>query len=424
MYAFAIWDREAASLYLARDVFGEKPLYIRETQTIPQDDLCKAPVVAFASEASSLQVMPAPDPVRGDSCRMQWLIPQLMFGYESVFLPGPDLIEINSAGPGESWQRCAAKPVSDHNAHSINLLDQPSGYDPIEQVLDTAVARRLEADVPLGCLLSGGVDSSLIAHFAIQHRPDLQTFSVRMPDKRYDESEHAQAVANHLGTNHTTLEVAMNPADDLLHLIDILGQPFGDSSILPTYWVSKAASEHVKVALSGDGGDELFIGYERYLAAPLLARHHKLLSRIPSAILRKAHPKSKIAKFARLGDMARDYPVLGLTVMEALFTIEQLEELNPQLIGSRWKCSMDEGHTIARALRYYPTVCDLNDEPIECLRNFDLAYYLPGDLLRKVDTASMACALEVRCPFLDRDLARAALAMDAVSTLRRRSPGR
>ena len=121
MYAFAIWDREAASLHLSRDAFGEKPLYIRETQTILEDDVCEAPVVAFASEASSLNVMPAPALVVGDSCRMQWLIPQIMFGYESSFLPGPDLIEIDSVGPGCSWQRCAAKPDSDLDTNSIDL---------------------------------------------------------------------------------------------------------------------------------------------------------------------------------------------------------------------------------------------------------------------------------------------------------------
>ncbi|MCL4209410.1 MAG: hypothetical protein KJZ68_01995, partial [Phycisphaerales bacterium] len=103
-----------------------------------------------------------------------------------------------------------------------------------------------------------------MAHFAKKHKPDLMTFTVRMPDPRYDESAHAEAVARHLGTNHRTLDVAMKPAEDLVHLIDLLGQPFGDSSILPAYWVSKAARQHVKVALSGDGGDELFLGYERY----------------------------------------------------------------------------------------------------------------------------------------------------------------
>ncbi|MFB3104096.1 MAG: asparagine synthase (glutamine-hydrolyzing), partial [Pseudomonadales bacterium] len=272
MYAFAVWDREAASLYLARDPFGEKPLYVRETQTLLQDDSYEAPIVAFANEASSLWVMPAPNPVCGDSCRMQWLVPQLMFGYESLFFPGPDLIEIDPVSPGHGWRRHAAQPTSESEINCVDLHDRPANDDSLEELLDKAVASRLEADVPLGCFLSGGVDSSLIAHFAMQHKPDLLTFSVYMPDERYDESEHAEVVAKHLGSNHTTLEVSPNPSEDLVHLIDILGQPFGDSSILPTYWVSKAASEHVKVALSGDGGDELFIGYERYLAAPLLAR--------------------------------------------------------------------------------------------------------------------------------------------------------
>ncbi len=314
------------------------------------------------------------------------------------------------------------RPSSTDSADQSNLPSPPTplpegeGCASIETLLDQAVARRLEADVPLGCFLSGGVDSSLIAYFAKRHKPDLMTFCVRMPDARYDESQHAQRVAHHLGTNHTTLEMSMNPADDLVHLIDILGQPFGDSSILPTYWVSKVAREHVKVALSGDGGDELFIGYERYMAAPILARHQRLWARIPSAVLRKAHPTSKLAKFARLGDMARDYPTIGLAAMESIFTQAQIEELLPLGPGSVGKSNPGSSADHTCDVEHARNACSTPPQrggltATAELRSLDLHNYLPYDLLRKVDTASMACALEVRCPFLDRDLAQAALAM-------------
>ncbi|MHC4447804.1 MAG: asparagine synthetase B family protein, partial [Planctomycetota bacterium] len=285
--------------------------------------------------------------------------------------------------------------------------------DEIERLIEQAVARRLEADVPLGCFLSGGVDSSLIAFFAKKHKPDLRTFSVQMPEPRYDESHFAQQVADRLDIDHTTLSVAANPAQDLVKLIRILGQPFGDSSILPTYWVSKAAREQVTVALGGDGGDELFAGYERYLAAPKLARYARWLSRIPVRLGRRAHPKSRLTKLGRLGEMARDFPALGVLATESIFTQPQIDRLlgaapRPQasLAADVAAGEEDGAHDNWGA----PARWDAGDNAMAALRLADLAGYLPNDLLCKVDTASMAVALEVRCPYLDRDLATALLA--------------
>ncbi|UCD75459.1 MAG: asparagine synthase (glutamine-hydrolyzing) [Phycisphaerales bacterium] len=413
MYAFAIWDRGAATLYLARDRFGEKPLYVRETSTDLGGDWPDVPIAAFSSEVASLQSIPAPDPVCGDYCRMQWLQPFLMLGYTTDSIPGPDLLDIDVL-PGESgW---IFNPSESGSSCEPTFIDtespEPCGRD-IEDLLDQAVARRMEADVPLGCFLSGGVDSSLIAHFARKHRLDLRTFSVKMPDPRYDESHHAEQVALHLATDHTTLECDPHPVEDLVHLIDILGQPFGDSSILPTYWVSKAAREHVKVAIAGDGGDELFLGYERYLAARFLTRHHRWLGLLPSRMLKRLNPKSRLNKLGRLGDMARGYSDFGVVMMEALFMLPELEDLDARFSSPRWRCSIDEDHSITDALGCQGGWFDMEagTDALELLRDFDIENYLPGDLLRKVDTASMACALEVRCPFLDRDLASAVLAM-------------
>jgi len=212
-----------------------------------------------------------------------------------------------------------------------------------------------------------------------------------MPDERYDESAYAEEVAEQLGTDHTTLEVSINPAEDLTHLITTLGQPFADSSILPTYWVSKAARRHVTVALSGDGGDELFMGYERYMAARHLNRHRRLLQWIPRRWLCRAHPKSRWHKLGRLGDMARDLRTLGIAAMESIFTQQQIY------------------HLLGDPARE-PAVQPAGRDPMQSLRRFDLLNHLPDDLLCKVDTASMAVALEVRCPFLDRALVEATLA--------------
>ena len=383
MYAYAVWDRLAASLTLARDWFGEKPLYHR----LEHADGGVRLLVA-ASDAAAVAAIPPVTPACA-TARREWTAQYLRFGRAShgrtITAATTGAVLVDNIEPSIPADLVAGAPP-----------DASVDADEIERLLDQAVARRVEADVPLGCFLSGGVDSSLIACFALRHLPELHTFSVRMPDPRYDESAHARHIAEHLGTSHRTLEVAMNPAEDLVRLIDQLGQPFGDSSLLPTAWVSRAAREHVTVVLSGDGGDELFVGYERYLAAAPLARYHGILKRIPAALLRRTHPRGRVHKLGRLGVMARDFPDLGVLATEAIFCSAQIAEL----LGE------------APPPLLLPPVLDTSrpDAALAALRGADLTGYLPDDLLCKVDTASMAVALEVRCPFLDRDLARAVLA--------------
>jgi asparagine synthase (glutamine-hydrolysing) len=384
MYAWAIWDRSNATLALSRDWFGEKPLFTRRNEQ-PIDNTQR--VVGFCSDAAILTKTPGLEPRLDDQALMDWTARYLQTGAPSTFPAFGGTIETVWPDDTELWDSF----LFDENFGSRpGPREQATGVD-FASLLDRAVARRLEADVPLGVFLSGGIDSSLVACFAKRHDAGIRTFAVRMPDARFDESPFAKLVAEHLGTTHTTLDISAQPAEDLVRLVTILGQPFGDSSILPTHWVSVAAREHVKVALSGDGGDELFFGYERYSAARVLAKSWRWLRHLPVGGLHRAHTKSRLNKLARLRDMARDYPQLGLECMESIFTCEQIEALT------------DRPYDNQTAL--FPTI-----NPPEALREDDLSDYLPNDLLRKVDTASMACGLEVRCPFLDRDLARAALA--------------
>jgi asparagine synthase (glutamine-hydrolysing) len=438
MYALALWDRTRGWLVLSRDVFGEKPLYIR--RSLPRAGAhCIA--IAFSSECGSLQSFDAEESTVPHHAA--WIEPYLRFGYAPAGATPQRRVRI--VAPAETLAEsihqddCVCpdpQPFGYGFTDNLDGRETPAEHAGWERIMEQAVARRLEADVPVGCFLSGGVDSSLIARFASRHRPDIRTFCVRMPDPRYDESAHARQAAAHLGIQHTTLDAAMQPVEDLQHLIGLLGQPFGDSSILPTYWVSRAAREHVKVALSGDGGDELFFGYERYMAARRLASNPRMLAMLPQALLRRTHPKSLIHKLGRLGEMARDYATLGVECMASVFNVPDIEALS----GNRVKPVKDNTlKNIARERRMHrelfdfdfrhadasrgfsdamrrakhvaivQTVLRLND-PAKELQGFDIMQYLPDDLLRKVDTASMACGLEVRCPFLDRDLARAALA--------------
>jgi len=437
MYAFAIWDRTRGWLALSRDVFGEKPLYYSAHAST--STLRFRAKLAFSSDFWSLHALAIQ--LHDDSgAAPEWTPKYLRFGY----LAAESLIQsdVKVVSPGESKAASIDNELIPLDPDPFDYGYEPNldGSDPfepedVERRLDLAVLRRLDSDVPLGCFLSGGVDSSLITLFVKRHRPDVQTFSVRMPDERYDESKHAERVAAHLDVDHTTLDVAMNPAEDLVRLIDVLGQPFGDSSILPTYWVSKAAREHVKVALSGDGGDEMFLGYERYQAVRTLAKHRGWFSLIPQ-VLQRSHPKSWLHKLGRLGDMARDYPTVGAEAMESIFGVADIEQLGHHVKPTHWR--RDQVEAIVRGRRVFAELfkfdfrrsdsrrgliqglqrgyraglvegtLDLND-PLKELQDFDVWQYLPDDLLRKVDTASMACGLEVRCPFLDRDLARAAL---------------
>lgn len=311
---------------------------------------------------------------------------------------------------------------------------EPLTPDRVESLLRNAVASRLEADVPLGCFLSGGVDSSLVAAFAhqamhVRGESALRTFCVRMPDPRFDESDHALEAARHLGVRHETLDADPHPAEDLIFLIRQLGMPFGDSSILPTFWVSRAARQHVKVALSGDGGDELFLGYERTLAAGWIADRQRWLKRIPGPdVLLRSHPRSRANKLGRLikaarGDGYRDLRrVFPSWIAADLLTAPGLVALasDPSRNDRRGRSDRDVGGVSAspvagvrRASRSAAAAA------VGAALADDFDTYLPGDLLRKVDTASMAVGLEVRCPFLDRDLMEAALETP-VSVLRHR----
>lgn len=404
MYAIAIWDSSLADVILARDRWGEKPLYYAFGA------LNGATCFAFASTASAVraaanefQIPPAGDQPRPLS---HWI----RFGFGPLPLDG----RVHEFPPG-----CSASLVSGIAARASlsptrttctlhreppPQRTQPLTPDTADLLLRRAVESRLESDVPLGCFLSGGIDSSLLA--AMSHRAlgRLNTFTVQMPDPRFDESHHARAVADHLGVRHATLPCEARPADDLVRLITQLGLPFGDSSLLPTYWVSRAARAHVTVALSGDGGDEFFAGYDRYKAAawvdavpePLRFAPRALASAVPPGPDPKAR-RSRLSRF--LNAAGRD----GYPDLLSIFPAEQLAALlSPAHLPHFSELSGQAA--IARAIA------------------FDTDQYLPGDLLRKSDTASMSVALEVRCPFLDPALTSAALAAPIAALMPDRKP--
>lgn len=411
MFATVIWDRAAAQLVLARDAFGEKPLHLYHVHREG------AWINAFASvpiESTPLrgQLGPSDVDILPQSSFATWV----RFGCDhatpvqgaSAVLPGSIVSYHHREGPWEAlpefMSEGAPAPTATpfgplHNEVWFGTNQRRHNLSPeeVEPLLAAAVSARLDADVDLGCFLSGGIDSSLIALLAHRVKPDLRTFTVRMPDDRYDESPTAQAVANLIGTHHTTLDCHADPSADLVTLIRQIGVPFGDSSLLPTHWVARAAREHVTVSLSGDGGDELFLGYERFRAAEWM---HSSLAQFGSTMLDISpgpDPRSKRAKLARFMNATRHegyFDLLSIfpsSMMRELVHPDALEEL-----GMPWQ----QGH-----------IGDAGDAAAA-----DALFYLPCDLMRKSDSAAMAVALEVRSPFLDSTLARTTLS-STVSSL-------
>lgn len=407
MYASLIWDRRTGQLAWGRDLAGEKPLYMQHFDLAgitvigsTQHSTHRA-VSRWDERAAQLGTLGAAEWLRFGAFHMtplstdaghraSWTIhPSLPFRGDDS---GPKSRSIRANHPSIANRAFGGKKLSlPQRARASNVRDPEAQF---HDLVRWSVISRLEADVPLGLFLSGGIDSGLIAAIAHKERPDIEAFTVRTPQSergpRYDESEAAAETARAIGVTHHILDChpqsQTGPADDLVHLIEQLGLPFGDSSLLPTYWVAKAAREHVKVALSGDGGDELFGGYRRHTINTTLNRWRHLLRLIPDALLDQRRPGSRSTYLARFAVAARHG---GYSELLSIFPTPDLRQL--LTIEGDDPPGDDEFHEIDDPLRH------------------DFLHYLPDDLLRKTDTASMAVGLEVRAPFLARDLVDAAM---------------
>jgi asparagine synthase (glutamine-hydrolysing) len=397
MFAFAIWDEQKRELFVCRDRVGKKPLYLWRGGDDPASQATDQPngaELVFASLPSAIAAaLPRRPAINHDALRTY-----LRLGY--CF--GQSLIDGVTELPAGNWALFDAQGDVRVEAYwqppPISRTSTALGaIDALREVLTEAVAARLQADVPLGCFLSGGIDSSVVS--AIAHRRltetgegPLKTFAIAMPAIGYDETPHARRVADHLGTTHTTLTAdAGRVMDDLHALMAVCGEPTADSSILPTHWLCRAARDHVKAVLSGDGGDELFGGYDRYRGMALLHGGNRWwLATLPRNLLDSTDPRHPGARVARLVDAARagTDPARQYRRMIHLFTEPQIAELMPD---AAWP---DQGP--APPCPHWP----VDTHPIDAARRWDLNHYLPFEVLRKVDRAAMAVALEVRCPML------------------------
>jgi asparagine synthase (glutamine-hydrolysing) len=392
MFALAIWDQARSRLVLARDRLGEKPLFL----------LRDGRRTLFASSINALLVYDEGLlPINPDAvvcCLSHSFIPATHTVWQGIeVFPPAHYGVIESDGTLSShcyWS------FSDERPKTISVA---AAEQEVERVIGESVRRCLDADVPVGVFLSGGVDSSLIAALAVRHHPGLHSFSVGFAETASSELEYARKVAKHLGLAHH--EIIIRP-DDVLKILPKLvwhyGQPFGDASAVPTYLVSSLARQHVKVCLSGDGGDEAFAGYWRVKAGVYAARYAAL---VPEAIRVNLIPTVAELlgpmgrRFAAMNTLSLGGPGAGYTNSQSWH--DMLDELagpamRPGLGHSRVSCRV--GHAVDR----------VEATVVQRLLLDDYQVQLPDDYLTKVDVASMAASLEVRAPLLDVSVLEAA----------------
>jgi asparagine synthase (glutamine-hydrolysing) len=389
MFAFAVWDARDRSLFVARDRVGKKPLYYTTTP---------AGAFVFGSELKS--VLEHPDVRRDVSAEA--VDAYLTFGY----VPDPLTIfgDVHKLPPGHYLTLAGGRPsVRQYWDVVLEPAEPRSEEEYLEELnalLDEAVRIRLVADVPLGAFLSGGIDSSTVVGLMARHsdRP-VKTFSIGFHEDSYDELKYARVAAAHFGTDHHEFVVTPKICDIVDELVWHYDEPFADPSSLPTYMVSKMAREHVTVVLTGDGGDEVFAGYTRYV----IDRKRSAFGRVPGPVRRGV-----MRPFARRlphGAWGRNYlhnvsldPLDRYVENLAIFTSLSKDSLYTGDFRARLG-----GADPARRFLAYAANARTGD-PVDRLLAIDSKTYLPGDILTKVDRMSMAVSLEARAPLLDHKL--------------------
>jgi len=404
MFAFAVWDQPRETLFLARDRAGKKPLFYTEMDG----------QWVFASELQALLRHP------GRAREVDWaaLDDYLTFGY----VPAPKTIfrDVHKLPPAH-WLTLRLRP-GESGGPKVHVerywqlayepkvrLSEEDAADGLLEVLREAVRLRIIADVPLGALLSGGIDSSIVVALMSQlsDRP-VKTFSIGFDDQEFNELSHARRVAERCGTEHHELIVRPNALEVLPTLVRHYGEPYADSSAIPSYYVAKLTREHVKVALNGDGGDECFAGYERYAGGLAADRY----GRIPAVVRRLAiEPLGRLIpaggpRRSRLRQARRFLEVAGQPASQRyLRWVSYVQTTEKAALYSRDFREQLAGHRgESWLLEMWEQLTSAGLGPLDRMLALDVESYLPYDLLVKMDIATMANSLEARSPFLDHEV--------------------
>ncbi|MCY2993085.1 MAG: asparagine synthase (glutamine-hydrolyzing) [Planctomycetota bacterium] len=391
MFAVAIWDARQRRLVLGRDRLGKKPLVYRH----------EPGRLSFASELKSLLEIPGMpreiDPGAIDEYLTYQYVPHPRTIFRGIHKLPPGHVAVYS---DETLQ---VQPYWQPDFQVERPLPEAEAIERLRDVFESAVELRLQSEVPLGAFLSGGVDSSLVVAIAQQKLAQpMKTFSIGFPVPEYDETRYARLVATHLKTDHHEFQVTPDGMAILPQLVWHYDEPFADSSAIPTWYVSQLTRQHVTVALSGDGGDELFAGYPRYKAVALSATLDRLWplrwmfgshlwQRLPSS----TRQKSTLRRFKRFCEVLHTPPLRRYLDWIGIFN----EAARGSLYADEFLERLPDRDPLLFLQAAWDRVRDR--DPVTAMSLTDLVTYLPCDLMTKVDVASMAHALECRQPFLD-----------------------
>lgn len=401
MYAFSLWDSRKKKLIIARDRFGEKPLYygVFDGKLIWASE--PKAMLAHPSVKAELDLYALRHYISFD------YVPAPMSIYKGIYkLPAAHVLTVEN---GEvktrrywdlKWSK--GEVTKSNGSHPAESLRGTAAE--LRELLSDSVRMRLVSDVPLGILLSGGIDSSTVAAFATHHATEkVKTFSIGFEEDSFDESKFARQVATHLGTEHYEEKLSAEKAGDLISEIGTwLDEPLSDGSLIPTYLLARFVRKHVRVALGGDGGDELFAGYPMYYAHKIAARYQSIPAFLRSGVIEPVvnhlpvstknmsfdYKAKRFIAGSKHEIVTRHHSWFGSFDIEKhqdLFTRDVLEKTNPDIYaGARDLLALTDAK---------------ND--IERMQFLDINFYMAEDILTKVDRAAMAVSLETRAPFLD-----------------------
>lgn len=396
MFAIGVWDKTRGRLVLARDRLGIKPLYYYWDQN----------QFAFASEVTALAALPTlrldvnPESVEQYLLNGYIVQPHSIFHNVSKIRTGHILtLDLARPRPIESsyWD------VVTYFAAPCSYRDEAEVLEAVRPALLKAVQRRLISDVPLGAFLSGGIDSSLVvALMRKAHSGEVRTFTIGFTEPKWDEADHARAIAQHLGTRHEELYLSEENILEVAQKVgDFYDEPFADTSCIPTFALSRMTRQHVTVALSGDGGDEMFWGYDSYVSGSLANYNSVAAIPRPLRVLASAFLRSlPVARWNRMGDLLRFREFSDFVLCATIWRPWSY----PRLLRDRPYPTLNWGAVIGADLqRRLP---NLDRDTLRSV--FDIPIYMVDDILTKVDRASMAVALEARVPLLDHELVQLA----------------
>lgn len=426
MFAFVIWDRLTRSLVLGRDRMGEKPLYYGWQGNGSQA------VFLFGSELKALRAHPSFAAEIDREALSSYMQNMVVAGTRSIYkciqkVPPGTIITITRQNREPVVNRYwSVDQLAIEGAEHRFTGSAAQAVDVLEDLLKGSIAQQMMADVPLGAFLSGGVDSSsIVSLMQAQSARPVRTFSIGFSEQAYNEAEYAKAIASYLGTDHTELYITAEQARDVIPRLPILyDEPFADSSQIPTFLVSELACQHVKVALSGDAGDELFAGYNRYSLTshlwPGLSKVPQFMRGMAARALTLLSPET-IDRLAASTPLTKDLAFVGDKLHKGanVLSADSLETLYLGIVAAGWQQpdAMLLDSVKGSSFLNMPDLPGLSD--VERMAVFDLLNYLPDDILTKVDRASMGIGLESRIPFLDHRVVEFALRLPMKYKLRR-----